>query len=52
MIYFRRRNRMKIKKKVCAANWSYFSPKSGEDQKKKAFAAIRDHFQQEICRIF
>ena len=39
------------KKKVFAANWSQFSTKSGEGQKKKVFAAIRDDFRQEICRI-
>ena len=36
VMYFRRRNWMKTKnkKKVFAGNWSHFSPKSGEDQKK------------------
>ena len=29
-----------------------FSPKSGEDQKKKVIATVCDHFRQEIRRIF
>ena len=36
---------------LCRKLKSFF-PKSGEDQKKKVFAAIFDHFRQEICRIF
>ena len=33
-MYFRSRNWMKTKEKVFAGNWSHFSPKSGENQKK------------------
>ena len=45
-------NEAKKKKKVFVENWSYFSPKSGEDHKKKVFTGIYDHIRQEICRIF
>ena len=39
---------MKTKKKVFAENWSVFSPKSGEDQKKKVVIAIWDYIRPEF----
>ena len=43
MMYFRRRNwiKTKNKKKFFAGNWSQFTPKSGEDQKKGLHRRLR-----------
>ena len=42
---------MNTKKKVFAENWSIFSLKSGEDQKKKVFTAIWDYIRPEFVRF-
>ena len=38
----------KKEKKVFAENWSVFSLKSGEDQKKKVFTAIWNYYRPEF----
>ena len=42
------RNEVKTKKKVFAEYGSAFSPKSGEDQKKKVFTTIWDYIRPEF----
>ena len=52
MMYFRRRNWWRIKKKVFVGNWSRFSPKSGEDHKKRSSPQFATIFGRKFAEAF